>query len=163
MRCKDAKKRFIALIENKLSSNEKNRLEEHLKVCNECSQLFEKVNSTWAGFNGSEQIKPSPYLWTRLEQRIIEYDEKRNSIFDWLRLPGRWLQPVAAATLIVIGIVIGYYLGNFPTSETEALYANAEEREVVLQDFFESNYLNTFSDGFEGSIGEAYLSMESDF
>lgn len=162
MNCKNVKTNFISFLENELPEEKRVGMENHLKACPDCSHLLEGFSQLWGALKHREKIQPSPYFWTRLKQRITEYEEGRKPVLGWLEGLVGWARPAVAVATLLISIFLGYSLGNFPQSVNGQTTSPVDERTLALQQFFDSHYLNPLSDLPTGSIEATYLDMISE-
>jgi len=162
MNCKNVEKNLLPFMENELPEERRMEMETHLKTCPDCSHLLEEFSQLWEALEYREKIQPSPYFWTRLKQRIVEYEEGRKPVFGWLEGLVRWIRPAVAVATTLICIFLGYSLGNFPQQVNGQTVSEVEERSVAVQELFDSDYLDPLSDLPSGSIEATYLEMISE-
>ena len=162
MNCKNVKNNFIFFLEDKLPEQHRVEMGNHLKTCPDCSHLLEEFSQLWGALEHRERIHPSPYFWTRLKQRIIEYEEGRKPVLGWLKGLVGWSRPAVAVATLLICIFFGYSLGNFSQSVNGQTTSPVNERTLVLQQFFDSHYLNPLNDLPTGSVEATYLDMISE-
>jgi hypothetical protein len=137
-------------------------MENHLKSCPDCSRLLEEFSLLWEGVRQQERIQPSPYFWTRLKQRIVEYEEGRKPVFGLIRGLVRLTRPVVAVAAMLICIFLGYSLGNFPQQVNGQTFSPVDQQTNILQEFFGSDYIGPLGDLPSGSIEATYLEMISE-
>jgi predicted anti-sigma-YlaC factor YlaD len=162
MNCKNIKKNLVLFLENQLPEEHQVQMKKHLKNCPDCSCLLEEFSELWGALEGREKIQPSPYFWTRLKQRIIEFEEGRKPVWGWLEGLVGWARPAVAVAVLLVGIFAGYSLGNFPQTVNGQTASQADERTLALQQFFESHNLDPLIDLPTGSIEATYLDMVSE-
>ncbi len=162
MNCKDIKKNLVFFLENELPDKQRIQMENHLKNCPDCSRLLEEFSLLWEGVQQRERIQTSPYFWTRLKQRISEYEEVRKPVFGWIGGLIRLTRPAVAVGATLVCIFLGYSLGNFPQQVNGQTVSRVEEGSVAVQEFFDSDYLDPLSDLPSGSIVATYLEMISE-
>lgn len=161
LNCKDIKKNLVFFLENELPEERRNEMESHLKSCPDCSRLLEEFSQLWEGVQQRERIQPSPYFWTKLKQRIVGYEDSRKPVFGWMGGLIRLSRPAVAVAAVLICIFLGYSLGNFPQQVNGQTVAEVDERAFVVQESFDSDYLDPLSDLPTGSIEATYLEMIS--
>jgi hypothetical protein len=162
MNCKNAKNNFISFLQNELTEEIRVEMENHFKACSNCSRLLEEFSQLWGVLEHRERIQPSPFFWTRLSQKLIEDEEGKKSALGWLeRLAGQ-ARPAIAIGVLVICIFLGYSLGNFAQPVNGQTTSPTDQRAVVLQEFFDSHYLNPLNDLPAGSIEATYQEMISE-
>jgi predicted anti-sigma-YlaC factor YlaD len=160
MNCKNVKKNLLSFLENELSEKRRFEMENHLKTCPACSRLLEEFSLMWEGVQHREKIQPSPYFWTRLKQRIVEYEEGRKPVLGWLEGLVRWARPAVAVAVLLTCVFLGYSLGNLPQANGQTV-SQLDQRTITLEQFFYSYNLDLMGDLPTGSIGATYLDMIS--
>ena len=161
MNCKNIKKNLVLFLENELTEEQRVEIENHFKICPDCFRLLEEFSQLWGALERGEKIQPSPYFWTRLKQRVIEYEEGRKPVWGWLGGLVRWTRPAVAVAVLLIGIFAGYSLGNFPQSVNGQMAYQVDERTLALEQFFDSYNLDPLIDLPTGSVEATYLDMIS--
>lgn len=161
MNCEKVKKSLVFFLENDLPQKQRIEMEEHLKTCPYCSGLLEEFSQLWGTLEQREKIPPSPYFWTRLKARIVEYEEGRKPAWGWLGGLVRWTRPAMALAVLLVCIFTGYNLGNIPSSANGQTANQTDQRTAALEQFFVSYNLDPLVDLPAGSIGATYLDMVS--
>jgi hypothetical protein len=116
MRCKKAKKLISDYVDGELNSTERSSLEGHLESCEECRKILEDYKSIAGAAQKLDAGSPSPYLWTRIKQRIEasvpSYEGIKRSRWGWSPQL-KYAVGLLSVLLIVGAAVIGFYhLGN---------------------------------------------------
>jgi len=145
MDCKFVQKNLTDIVEGKLPPELQKQIDSHLRSCNKCASLVERFAQVWQVWEQPVSIEPSPVFWPKLEQRIRESEKKKFAILPLLVGWGRLLRPIAAVATVLIGILAGYWLGNFPVR-------NGAEQ-------FVDYHLGSLDDFPTGSVGEFYVSL----
>ena len=148
MNCKYIENNIIDYLEGKVSEEEQNKIEEHLIKCGKCRMLVKEVSSVWNYVVSSAKSELSPYFWTKLQRKILEYE--RPKIWNIFENPLKYLKPVAFGLIFIAGIFFGYKLGDSYVSKEMSSY---------LEEFDENVYFEIFDDIPEGSIGDAYINF----
>lgn len=159
MRCGKVTRKLLAFLDGEIGGKEKERIASHLKTCQSCGEEAKVLSSLWGLLEeGKESIRPSPYFWNKLEQRIA-HAERDTSVFGKLleRL-NRVFIPATATAVSVIGLFIGIQLG-------EAVYSNIvknlnpESSASIQQEVDQSLHLNILDDFPGESIGGVYYTL----
>ena len=161
MNCKNVKKNLVSFLENELLEEQRVEMEKHLKICPDCSHLLEEFSQLWGALERREKIQPSPYFWTRVKQRIVEYEEERKPAWGWLEGLVGWARPAVAVVVLLICVFLGYSLGNLPQANGQTAY-QVDERTLALRQLFDSYHVNLLDDLPTGSIEATYLDMISE-
>jgi len=161
MNCKNIKKNLVSFLENELPEEQRVEIENHIKTCSHCSHLLEEFSQLWGALEGREKIQPSPHFWTRLKQRIVEYEEGRKPVWGWLEGLIHRLRPALAVAVVLVCVFLGYSLGSFPPSANGQTAYQADQRTTALEQFFDSYNLDPLIDLPTGSIEATYLDMIS--
>jgi predicted anti-sigma-YlaC factor YlaD len=162
MNCKNVRNNFISLLENELTEEIRVEMENHFKACSDCSHLLEDFSQLWGALEHRERIQPSPFFWTRLSQKLLEYEEGKKPVLGWLEGLVHRVRPAIAVGALVICIFLGYSLGNFTQPVNGQTTSQVDQRTVALQQFFDSHYLNPLNDLPTGSIEATYREMISE-
>jgi predicted anti-sigma-YlaC factor YlaD len=161
MNCKNVQKNLALYLEKNLTKSMEEELENHFELCPTCSRLLEEFSQLWEALGQREKIQPSPYFWTRLKQRVVEYEEGRKPVWGWLEGLVGWARPAVAVAVLLICVFLGYSLGNFPQAVNGQTTSQVDERTLALQEFFDSHYLTPLNNLPTGSIEATYLEMIS--
>lgn len=144
---------LLLYLDGELSESVRNDIEQHLMQCDACQTYLVSLKSVWLT-PSRIAVETPPHLWSQVAARLQESKKTsplRGSLAD--RQP--WLVPssLMAATLIV-GIIIGAYLGNLSEPSVTAQPAVvAADTDSVLN----AAYVDSFKDIPAGSIGSVYL------
>jgi len=104
--------KLLLYLDGNLPDEEMQQIRKHLSTCSVCAKQYEVLASLWRSEIRLEKVKPSPFLWTRLQARIKEYEQTPIFIWDLKRiLQGITLRPFPALGVIA-AIVVGFYLGS---------------------------------------------------
>jgi predicted anti-sigma-YlaC factor YlaD len=106
MICKEVHKRINSYLNDQLTKVESLDFELHLEGCASCRNIINEVKQTLELANEKNQISANPFMFTRIQQQIINHDNKSTGV--WQRV----LQPIAAVAIIVIGLSAGIGLGT---------------------------------------------------
>ena len=108
---KEIQEQLLLYIDGELPDEEMHQIRDHLSACAVCAQRRDELASLWRSETRSDKVKPSPFLWTRLQARIKEYEQ--TPAFAWdlkrsmQRIPLRPFPALAVIAAIVVGIYIG--------------------------------------------------------
>jgi predicted anti-sigma-YlaC factor YlaD len=161
MNCKKIEKNLLPFLMNELPEDQRREMENHLKICSDCSRLLEEFSQLWGMVEHCGKIQPSPYFWTKLKPRIVEYEKGGEPVLGWLGGLIRWVRPAIAVAVLLICIFTGYLLGNFPQSANGQTAYQADQRTVALQQFFDTYNLEPLVNSPSGSIEATYLNVIS--
>jgi anti-sigma factor RsiW len=157
MKCSSVQKRLSAYQDGELKPAEREEFNSHLLSCRSCREKYEQLERVWRSLEGLEQIRPEPGFYAQLVKRIGRQGE--HGLFPALR---RFFQvvgaPAIASVILVIGLVVGIYLGAnlvrhglFPS---QSISVRDSE-----QSFFAS--MRVFDPAPPGTFAEGYLRMAS--
>ncbi len=161
MNCKSVKENLVFFLENELPDERRVQMENHLKSCPDCSRLLEEFSLLWEGVRPGEKIQPSFCFWTRLKQRIADYEEKGRPVWGWLDGLVRWARPLAGVAAVLVCVFVGYSLGSFPRQANGQTTSSIDQRTAAVGEFFDSDYPDPLSDLPSGSLEATYLEMIS--
>ena len=155
MDCNVIRNNLVELVERGLPREIEKEIDAHLKSCNSCAALVERFAHTWQAWGQLERIEPSPAFWFRLQRRIQEREGKRAGVVP--QLPGwaGWLRPAAAVAILVLGILVGNYLGDF--FAWRDLNSSGQQQASTQTEQLFDYYLGGLNDFPTGSFGEFYV------
>jgi predicted anti-sigma-YlaC factor YlaD len=160
MNCKSVKENLVSFLEDDLPKLQRKEMEDHLKFCPHCSRLLEEFSRVWETWGGEKRLQASPYFWTRLRQRIVDYEEKGNPVWSWLEGLVGWARPALGVALLSVCVFLGYSLGNLPRVNDQTT-SQTEQRTIALKQLFGSYNLSLLDDVPTGSIEAKYLDVIS--
>lgn len=135
MNCKNFKNNIFLHLEGGLTGSESVAFNNHLNECQKCNELYQNISSTISLFPERENINVDMYFYTRLKQRM-ENKLSKNVFGIFTR---RILQPLIVSSFVIIGIIIGNYIGNhYIISYTNN---NEDIRNVNVKAYAEENYI----------------------
>jgi len=143
MKCKKANKKLTLYFNNELSVAEDEAIKNHLKNCENCYNLYSELKTTYNLIGKKETLKPNPFLYTRINQQLINIKNKENQS---VLIPAyrKVLQTVLLSFVILIAVGAGIKLGSLSgiqqgkkilVSQTTEFYFNdlgQEKIEVYL-------------------------------
>ncbi len=158
MNCRNVKKRLSAYQDRELSSDEQDRIKPHLKGCPECSGLYAELQHTWEALGEAPEIHPSPTFYLELRKKIAGLNDRRfiprlRQVFQFLPAP------LATATLVLAGLVIGTYAGNFFFQESLISLKGHQPRFSQLDISLAG--IRTFDSIPPGTLAHGYVRMAS--
>jgi anti-sigma factor RsiW len=112
MNCRNIRKRLSAYQDKELSSDEQDRIKSHLQGCQDCSKRYAEFQHTWMVLGDVPNIHPTPGFYLELRKKIAGLNDRHfiprlRQVFQ--SLPA----PLATATLVLAGLVVGTYAGTF--------------------------------------------------
>lgn len=159
MRCGRIKKRMSAFLDGEVGEKEKKRIAGHLKTCRSCGEEAKTLSLLWALLaEEKESIRPSPYFWNKLEQRIVEVEENKNVFGKFLERLNRAFVPATATAVLVIGLFIGIQLGEVVYSGI-AKVISPDSSSLAQKEVDQSLYLSALDDFPGESIGGVYTAL----
>ena len=160
MKHKEIEKKLLLYLGGELSKHEMAAIQEHLEHCSSCKENLHLLSEVWREEAAVKRENPSPFLWTRLQAQIEEYERKQNLFTDFFEQLVRLVRPAFILLLLAGGIVLGAYLGNVPGSN-RTQQANSQSAAQDEERFFNSIYLDSFHDLPPESLGGVYATLAS--
>ena len=160
MNCKKVRKNFVFYIEENLTVKESDAMKVHLSSCTSCSRLLDEFTEIYGTLRERDRIQPSPYFWSRLKQRIRKDENAVNLVWSWLTELKQLARPMNIISVIVIGVVIGYILGNFPQTNDQSV-SQINNSEYSTQQTFDYYNMEQVDGLPEGSLEATYFTMFS--
>jgi len=160
MKHKQIEKKLVLYLDGDLSSREMATVQEHLEHCSSCKEHLDLLSEVWRAEAAVKRENPSPFLWTRLEERIEQYERNHNLFIDFFEQLVRLVRPAFTLLILVGGIFLGVYLGNMVASsnvQTAKVQSSSQDKER----FFNSIYLDSFRDLPPESLGGVYVTLAS--
>jgi len=131
MNCEKFEHRIIDLYYRDCDKNISEEMQDHLKVCNKCAELYGKVSAILGSVVQQNAAEPDNFYYLRLSAKIkSQKKESKTRVYTWLA------QPLVAACLAALGIFIGIRIsGNFSFTNTAEEQLNKHETaELQLAD-----------------------------
>ena len=122
MNCKYVENKIIDYLEGKVSEGERIKIEEHLLKCGRCRTMVKEVSSVWDYMISPTMSELSPYFWTKLQGKILEYERSKIWYIDMLESPLKFLKPAALGLLFAVGIFFGYEIGKSYVDKEISIY-----------------------------------------
>ena len=158
MSCRNVRKRLSAYQDREMGSDEQSRIKSHLQGCPECSALYAEFQHTWEVLGDVPEIHPAPTFYLELRKKIAGLNDRR--LIARLRQVFQFLpSPLAMAALVVAGLVIGTYAGNFLFQQglisLQGRQSNYSQLDVSLAS------IKTFNAIPPGTLAHGYVRMAS--
>ncbi len=133
MKCKTVNKNLILYFNNEISEEKKNVIQNHLKTCNACYRLYSELEATYNLIGTTEKLSPNPFLYTSINQKLINLKNKENKIF---LIPGskNALQTALMSFFIIIAVVGGILLGNLTETHSKKQVLISKTTEYYFND-----------------------------
>jgi predicted anti-sigma-YlaC factor YlaD len=155
MDCNFIRKNLVDIVERGLPRETEKQIDAHLKSCTSCAGLVERFAHMWQTWGRLERIEPSSAFWFQLQRRIPEREGKKVGIVPQLLGWAGWLRPAAAVAILVLGILVGNYLGNFLA--WGGLNSSGQQQSSTQAEQLFDYYLGGLDDFPTGSVGEFYV------
>lgn len=113
MNCKDIENSLSLYLDNLLSPGDKRAVEEHLKLCPQCSKALADLKKTAAMTQGLSEVEPPLWFKQRIMARVREEADKKSLVQKWfyplrIKIP---IQVFATIFITVLAVYI-YRAGN---------------------------------------------------
>lgn len=128
MRCKKAKRRLSAFLDNELKEKEGKEIALHLEGCSSCSKELKDLSFGWNILLNLKPVEAPAYL---IQRTLAEVSVQKERLPWWYAL----LRPVPIIAACLIGILMGGFLGG-------TFYSNNN----LGNEFASSISLNSFAD-----------------
>jgi anti-sigma factor RsiW len=158
MRCKDIQKRLSAFQDGELGPKERDLIAGHLKECQSCQGELAKLERAWMALEGLPGIQPEPDFYRQVVRKINESYEPRR--FPRLKEVFQVFSPLAACTLLAMGLLIGTFAGNYLAGSGLISFPSPQEGNGPLQ-AIEVVSFQAFNAVPPGTLGDGYLHMVS--
>ena len=157
MNCHRIQKRLAAYQDGEIGGKERERIVTHLEGCPACRSAYAELGQAWQSLEKIPEIQASAGFERRLFERINAVPELRS----WWRFPWvSWIHqaypaPAMAAVVLLVGAVLGGYLGNAVMSGFSAAPAQVQ----VSRTATDIVSFRAFAAAPPGTLGDGYLRM----
>ena len=157
MRCRRIQKRLSAYQDGEIASEERKRIAAHLEGCPACRSAYAELGQVWQSLEKIPEIEVSSGFEQSLFERINAVPESRSRWrFPWASWIYRaYPAPAMAVVILLVGTVLGGYLGNALVSGFSSAPAQvqASRADTDIVSF------RVFSAAPPGTLGDGYLRM----
>ncbi len=108
MRCKKAEKYILRSFDDRLSREEKDRLNTHLKKCPLCQERYREYQSMLQTLRSDDFPESKPYFWERLQPRLKE--ERKYGTWPLWKLWGIRTLPVSLLLIAALTLTALFFL-----------------------------------------------------
>ena len=157
MRCHRIQKRLAAYQDGEIGGDERERIAVHLEGCPACRSAYAELEQAWQSLEKIPEIQASAGFEQRLFERIEAVPEPRSRWrFPWVSWVYRaYPAPAMAAVLLLVGTVLGGYLGKALVSGFSSAPAQVHAS-TAGTDIFS---FRVFSAAPPGTLVDGYLRM----
>jgi anti-sigma factor RsiW len=145
MNCSDVEKWLSAYMDGELAPARKDAVASHLGSCETCRSRLVEWEAVWKALDALPAAAPAPAFRSRLAVRLRE---SRPPVSERLE---RFLIPVSAAAVALLGFWIGYIAGG-----RQAVSAGVRDS---ISPIASTAYLDSFNSVPAASLGDVYLSL----
>lgn len=158
MKCRQVQKKLSTFQDGELKPQEQERVSEHLGSCSACRERYAELEKVWQALGDFKEILPESGFYGQLVKKINESNENRFPVgFQWLFQ--FFSSPWATSTLLIVGILMGTFLGNilaksdlFPFQQSQVSHPQAA---------IEVFSLKAFDPIPPGTLADKYMRMAS--
>lgn len=121
--CQPIRDTFVSALYNELSTEERDQFQAHLAACDACKKEYAKMQATLATMDQRTQPQQDAAYWDtywgkltpKLEAQTFQKSPQENTS----KLSNRkWIyQLTAVAAILLIGVLLGYQLGQKPSTQ----------------------------------------------
>jgi anti-sigma factor RsiW len=160
MRCHRIKKRLAAYQDGEIVGKERERIAAHLEGCPACRGACTELEQAWQLLDKIPEIEASAGFEGRLFERIKAIPESRSrwrfARDSWIyRVHWAYPAPAMAAVLLLVGTLLGGYLGNALVSG----FSSAPAQVQVSLAATDIVSFRAFDAAPPGTLGDGYLRM----
>jgi anti-sigma factor RsiW len=157
MRCKDIQKRLSAFQDGELGPGERDLIAGHLEECQSCKGELAKLERAWMALEGLPEIQPEPDFYRQVVRKINESYEPRR--FPRLKEVFQVFSPLAACTLLVMGLLVGTFVGNYLAGSGLISFQSPQAGKIPQA--MEVVSFQAFDPVPPGTLGDGYLRIVS--
>jgi hypothetical protein len=130
MECHDIREKLSAYVEGLISPEEKLLIEEHLKVCQHCTESLADLKKTLEYVRNLEEVEPPPWLTGKVMATVRSEAEQKRGILLRLFYPLHIKVPIEAFAAIFLVITTVYI---YKTMQPEMKLVKAPSEAVRLR------------------------------
>jgi anti-sigma factor RsiW len=158
MKCRKIQKRLSAYQDGELRSVEQDRIKIHLMDCTECRKQYNELQRIWQVLGELPDIQPA--LGFHLQVRGKISGLKEANFIPRLRHVFKLLpSPLAMATLLLVGLVMGTYLGRLLFEEGFSSFQRIQPS--YAQEHVSLASIRSFDAVPPGTLAHGYLTVTS--
>jgi len=149
MRCSKVHKHIKAYLDNELSGDDRQRMQQHLRTCSRCCREAKDVSALWDRLSALPQEKAPPDILPIVMERISDYEQRpfRGKLAVLLTAM-RSSFATAAVAAMLIGFFSGFGLAKIQSHKF--VTASMDDDPLGLEVFFDTP---------PSSISGAYTSL----
>ena len=156
MKCRNVQKKLSAYQDNELETHGREQVKKHLLSCQSCREQYVEFERVWQILGELQEIPPDTRFYNQLIRKINQPHPQGllpalQQVFQVLP------SPAVASIILVIGIVLGAYLGNFLVRYDFLPF----HRSVASSEGTLINSLRVFDPAPPGTLSERYFRMVS--
>jgi anti-sigma factor RsiW len=158
MKCRKIQKRLSAYQDGELRSVEQERVKIHLMDCPECRREYIELQRIWHVLGELPDIQPASGFHLQVRGKISGLKEAH--FIPRLRQVFKLLpSPLAMATLLLVGLVMGTYLGKLLFEESLSSFQGSQPS--YAQEHVSLASIRSFDTVPPGTLAHGYLAMAS--
>ncbi|MBN1252474.1 MAG: zf-HC2 domain-containing protein [Bacteroidales bacterium] len=133
MKCKEVNKELIFYTDNNLSKEKKQAIENHLKTCAHCRNLYNVFKESFEIIEKEKIKELDSFFYSHLSEKINQIENKKEKVI-WLKSKQVYFQAIAASLIIFLSIYSGIFLGT-TNLDKSANYTNSEDYELFAESY----------------------------
>ena len=130
----EIQQQLLLYLDGELPDKDMHQIREHLSACADCAQRRDELAAIWRSEGRLDKEKPSPFLWTRLQARINEYQQTPAFVWHLKRTMQRIPLRPFPALAVIAAIVVGIYIGTPQESQRNDRAQRAVQSLGAVQD-----------------------------
>lgn len=158
MKCHKIQKRLSAYQDGELRLVEQNRIKIHLEDCLKCRKHYSELQRIWHVLGELPDLHPSSGFHLQVRGKISSLKEA--NFIPRLRQVFKLLpSPLAMATLLLVGLFMGTYLGKLLFEESLSSFQASQPS--YAQEHVSLASIRSFDTVPPGTLAHGYLAMAS--
>ena len=130
MQCSDVREKLSAYLEGIVSAEEKPLIDEHLKVCERCSESLADLKKALELVRNLEEVEPPPWMTQKVMARVRSETEVKGGILQKIFYPLYIKLPIEALAVIFVALMSVHV---YRTMQPEMKLTEAPLEEVKLR------------------------------
>jgi len=132
-RCKNIQNKIVDFLDEKLSKEEMNDIQNHLESCDECSKELDAMKKVFFDLSEEEMEQPSALLRINFEQLLEDEKAKQETPIIHLQERTSWKSYLRVAASILI-VVSAFIIGKYSPDNSSTTSKNAEILQKVTSE-----------------------------
>jgi hypothetical protein len=148
MECSSMREKLSAYLDDAVSREERDLIEEHLGSCAECSSDLADLRKTVQHLKGLEEVEPPAWMTQKIMAELREEVRRKKGILGRLFYPLYIKLPLeAVAAVLVVGIALYVYRGIGPETRFEKAPPKESAPQILQREIIKEDKIGPYARG----------------